>query len=71
MSDSEDRYWYEDQDGRHELTRSAIIAQYYPYWREQMLKIPRHQQYMAEASLEDQHEACLGDWIIVNWATKV
>jgi hypothetical protein len=59
---SEPYYWYDDQGGRHYITRSAIIAQCYPWWAEQMQRIGK--------GGEISEETCVEDFIVCNWATQ-
>lgn len=44
-------------------TEQEILEMYFPYWSEQMKR----------AGKEDQitREACLTDWVVVNWAHEV
>lgn len=61
--ESDERYRYEDQDGPHEYTRREILASYFPYWSAEMQRIGK------AAQISEQ--ACVDDWIVVNWAYRV
>lgn len=57
------RYRYQDQDGEHEITRDEILAQYFPYWSEQMRRVGKADQIS--------EESCIEDFMVVHWAYPV
>jgi hypothetical protein len=58
------RYFrFEDQDGTHEVTDAQILADYYPYWEEQIRKVGREHLISPEN--------CIEDYCAVNWAEEV
>lgn len=44
------------------LSEEAILASYYDYWQERMIR----------ANKQDQisEQACIEDWVIIHWATE-
>jgi hypothetical protein len=45
------------------LTEDEIIAQYYPYWSDRMIK--------ARPDLPRTREMCIEDWATVHWAVEI
>lgn len=47
------------------MTDAEIIAEYFPYWSEQMRKKFGEDESMIT------HAECIGDWVVVHWAWRV
>lgn len=60
---TEPQYRYQDPSGTYDLTRSEILAEYFPWWSAQMQRVGK-----ADQISED---ACLDDWIVTHWAWLV
>lgn len=45
------------------MTEAQIIAEYYPFWCEQMKKV-------GKADLISE-QSCIDDWVVVHWAEEV
>lgn len=59
-----ERTWsWIDPDGIHTMTESEIIAEYYPYWRQQML---RKNPQFTDTDLD--RERAIQDFVVVHWA---
>jgi hypothetical protein len=46
-------------------TEQEILNEYYPDWSRRMLKIA------LTRPIEISHDACIEDWVVVNWAQRV
>jgi hypothetical protein len=58
------RYFkFTDQDGEHNVTDEQILAEYYPYWQEQVRKVGREHLISPEN--------CIEDWVAVNFAEEI
>ena len=58
------RLWrFNDPSGNQFITDDEIIKDYFPYWKEQMIKVGK----------EDliSHENCIEDFVVVHWAWEV
>jgi len=62
-SQTETWYRYQDQGGTYTLSRSQILAEYFPWWSATMRQLGRGDQVS--------EDACLLDWIVVHWAWEV
>lgn len=47
-----------------EKTEEEILKEYYPYWKEKMLKVYKENDVESNYTEED----CIMDWVIVHWA---
>lgn len=47
----------------HEYSEDEIIRLYFPYWCEQMVKAGKGQ--------DISRQACIEDWVVVNWAERI
>ena len=58
-----DLYEYEDQGGKHVISRDEIISSYFEYWKQKMIK----------AGKEDliSEDNCISDFIVIHWAYKI
>jgi hypothetical protein len=54
---------YQDQDGEHTFSEAQILADYYPYWQEQVRRVGREHLISPEN--------CIEDWVAVNWAEEI
>ena len=46
-----------------EMSEAEILAEYYPYWQEQMRRVGK------ESQISEQE--CINDWVVVHWAELV
>ena len=47
-------------------SETEIIRDYYPYWKEQMIKKYGEEVFNRDYTDED----CIEDWIVINWAEE-
>ena len=55
-------YQFQDLDGTHTLTRAELLAEYFPYWAEEMRQAGK------EADISE--DKCIEDWIAGHWALE-
>ena len=49
------------------MSEDEIREEYYPYWKERMIKKYGEEEFKKTWSFEE----CLEDWVVVNWAWEV
>lgn len=56
---------YNEQEANNPLliTDKQILEEYYPWWKEQMIKVNK-----SNLINEDN---CIDDWVIINWAWEL
>jgi hypothetical protein len=57
---------YPDEEGNdvvEVLTEEEILSYYYPYWKERMESVGRHELIS--------RERCLEDWVTIHWAMEI
>jgi hypothetical protein len=57
-------YFTQESASPVEITEDEILAEYWEFWKEKMIKKYGFNHYLQT------HENCIDDWCIVNWAWK-
>lgn len=57
------KFLIQEPDGDIVLTEEEIIRDYFPYWKNEMVKVGKEN--------EISHKNCLEDFIVVNWAQEI
>ena len=65
-------YSFNEQDDKgndvvQTMSEDEIREEYYPYWKERMIKKYGEEEFKKTWSFEE----CLEDWVVVNWAWEV
>lgn len=65
-------YSFNEQDDKgndvvQTMSEDEIREEYYPYWKERMIKKYGEEEFKKNWSFEE----CLEDWVVVNWAWEV